>query len=277
MTSISGQSVQESATSVGDLEDRLRAVRKRVEDACERAGRRPGDVRIVAVAKTHPPAAVAAARSAGLTDVGENRVQEMLGKMAALDGGTATRRDRSHDRDTEPCLRWHFVGRLQSNKARDVVGRTVLVHAVDRRSLGEELSKRAVAAQTVQRVLVQVNVGHDPAKAGCQPDDTGDLVGYLRGLDNLSVEGLTTIPPLPPEEVDQAEAARPHFAELRDIRDRLRDHWPEVRHLSMGMTADFEVAVEEGATILRLGRALFGPRVPAGGAGRAHPRAEGLP
>lgn len=227
---------------------RLDDVRRRIGEACARAGREPSAVSIVAVTKTHPPDVVQAALDAGLTDVGESRVQEMLAKMRRVPG----------DGGAGPF--WHLVGRLQSNKAKDVVGRAVLVHSVGRRSLAEELSKRAGQAGVVQRVLVQVNVGEDPAKGGVASDRTMDLLEYVRELPNVAVEGLMTIPPLPGPDADQAEAARPHFRRLRELRDDARERWPEVAHLSMGMSADFEVAVEEGATIVRLGTVLLGPR-----------------
>ena len=166
--------------------------------------------------------------------------------------------------------RWHLFGRLQRNKARDVVGHQVLVHSLDRRSLADALSRRAQDADVVQRALVQVNVGEDPAKGGCEADEALDLVAYARELPHLSVEGLMTIPPLPGPSDDANDAAQPHFAALRQLRDEARGRWPEVVHLSMGMTADVEAAVSEGATMVRLGTALFGPRGsgpwrPAGG------------
>jgi pyridoxal phosphate enzyme (YggS family) len=223
--------------------DRVAAVRRRIAAACETAGRRPADVLLIAVSKTHPPAAAEAVVDAGIADLGENRVRELVAKQDRVEGA-----------------RWHFVGQLQSRKARDVVGRQVLVHSVDRRSLADALSRRAAAAEVLQRVLVQVNVGDDPAKGGCDVDGTLDLVAYARALPNLAVEGLMTVPPLPPADVDQDEAARPHFATLRGLRDEARSRWPEVVHLSMGMSADLEAAVAEGATMVRIGTAIFGPR-----------------
>lgn len=226
---------------------RIEEVRRRIADACARVDREPSAVGIVAVTKTHPPEVVRAVLAAGLTDLGESRVQEMLAKMKRVPG----------DGGAGPY--WHLVGRLQSNKARDVVGRAVLVHSVGRRSLADELSKRAGQAGVVQRVLLQVNVGEDPAKGGCPPDRTLELLEYVRDLPHLAVEGLMTIPPMPRPHEDAGEASRPHFRTLRELRDEARSRWPEVAHLSMGMSADFEAAVEEGATIVRVGRALFRP------------------
>ncbi|MDP9022105.1 MAG: YggS family pyridoxal phosphate-dependent enzyme [Actinomycetota bacterium] len=225
------------------MAQRAAAVRRRIADACRRAGRVPSSVTVVAVTKGHPAPLTQAAVDAGLVDIGESRVREMLVKAAQVHGG-----------------RWHMVGRLQSNKAKDVIAHATLVHSVDRRSLADALSARARHAGVVQRVLVQVNVGEDPAKAGCPAEDTLALVADVRDLPHLAVEGLMTIPPLAPRGADQAEVSRAHFARLRRLRDQARARWPEVAHLSMGMSADFEAAVEEGATIVRLGTVLFGPR-----------------
>jgi PLP dependent protein len=226
-----------------DVATNLGVVRGRIAAAAEQAQRRPTDVQLIGVTKTHPPELCRAAVAAGLADLGENRVQELVAKHPHV-----------------PGARWHLIGRLQRNKVKDVVGRHVLVHSLDRRSLADALSRRAARAGVVQRVLVQVNVGDDPAKGGCEVDDALDLVAYARDLPNLAVEGLMTVPPMPPEGVDHAEAARPHFATLRRLRDAARSRFPEVVHLSMGMSADLEAAVGEGATMIRIGTALFGPR-----------------
>ncbi len=226
-----------------DVAERVGIARERLEAAANAAGRRVADVRLLAVSKTHPPELAAAAVTAGVVDLGENRVQELMAKQPLVQGA-----------------RWHLIGALQRNKVRDVVGRQVLVHSLDRRSLADALSARAERAGSVQRVLVQVNVAADPAKGGCRLDELDELVAYARDLPNLAVEGLMTIPPMPTAGADPADAARPHFASLREARDRLRSRYPEVVHLSMGMSADLEAAVAEGATIVRLGTAIFGPR-----------------
>jgi PLP dependent protein len=238
----------------GEVAVRFAEVRARLDAAALAAGRHPSEVLLIAVTKTHPPELVRAAVEAGIVDVGENRVQELLAKEPHV-----------------PGARWHLIGTLQRNKARDVVGRQVLVHSLDRRSLADALSSRAASAGVLQRVLVQVNVGDDPSKGGCDLSETEELVAYARDLPNLAVEGLMTIPPLPPAGVDAQSAARPHFAALRAQRDQLRQRFPEVVHLSMGMSADLEAAVGEGATMVRLGTALFGPR----GAGPWRPQEDG--
>jgi PLP dependent protein len=221
---------------------RLAAVRDRVALACARADRSPASVRIIGVTKTHPPSVALEAVGAGLVDLGENRVQELLAKYGRVAGA-----------------RWHLVGQLQRNKVRDVVGRQILVHSVDRRRLADALSRRAEQMGSLQRILIQVNVGDDPAKGGCRVDETRDLVAYARELPNLAVEGLMTIPPLPSGD-DPGAASRGHFARLRELRDGVREEFPEVVHLSMGMSDDLEAAVEQGATMIRIGTAVFGPR-----------------
>ncbi|HEX2026376.1 MAG TPA: YggS family pyridoxal phosphate-dependent enzyme [Nitriliruptorales bacterium] len=236
---------------------RLEDVRRCIADACRRSGRSPAAVTIVAVTKTHPPEVARTAVAAGVTDLGEARVQELLAKMSQVDGA-----------------RWHMVGRLQRNKARQLVGRGVLVHSLDRRELADELSRRAADAGVLQRALVQVNVAGDASKAGCHPDEALDLVGYARQLPNLAIEGLMTIGPLP-EHGGAGPDARACFTRLRGLRDRARARWAEVTHLSMGMSGDFETAVEAGATIVRLGTVLFGPRRDAGPGGGARRRTGG--
>ncbi|WP_083441766.1 YggS family pyridoxal phosphate-dependent enzyme [Nitriliruptor alkaliphilus] len=222
---------------------RVDEVRGRVAAACAAADRSPASVLLITVTKTHPPSVARTAVAAGLVDLGENRVEELLAKAPLVEGA-----------------RWHLIGQLQRRKARDVVGRQVLVHGVDRRSLADALSRRAQDAGTLQRVLVQVNVGDDPAKAGCGVADALDLVAYARQLPNLTVEGLMTVPPMPPDGGDANAVARPHFARLRELRDDARSRFPEVVHLSMGMSADLEAAVTEGATMVRVGTAILGPR-----------------
>jgi PLP dependent protein len=228
---------------VTDIAARIADARARIDAAARAADRRAVDVQLIAVTKTHPPYAAQAAVDAGVADLGENRVQELLAKLPEVSGA-----------------RWHLIGRLQRNKTRDIVGRHILVHGLDRASLARSLSSRAADAQVVQRVLVQVNVGDDPAKGGCSLAEVGELVAYARDLPNLAVEGLMTVPPMPPSDEDPVAHARPHFAALRAARDDVRSRFPEVAHLSMGMSADLEAAVAEGATMVRLGTALFGPR-----------------
>lgn len=225
------------APGAAQVPARLEEVRARIRRAAEEAGRSPHAVTLVAVSKLFPAELIQAAREAGQADFGESRAQELRRKSKALGRG----------------VRWHFVGRLQRNKVRDVVGVASLIHSVDRLELAEAIAERARRAQRVQRVLVQVNVGDDPAKGGCAAEDAPALIAKVRALGGIACEGLMTVPPL---DVDP----RPVFAALRDLRDDVRTRFPEVQHLSMGMTNDFEVAVSEGATIVRVGEAVFGPR-----------------
>lgn len=222
--------------SSADLGGRLATVTRRVAAAATRVGRVPSSITLVAVSKGFDDRVIAAARDAGQVDFGENRVQELKAKAAVL-----------------PGIRWHFIGRLQRNKVRDVVGVASLIHSVDRLELAEELSARAHRSSRVQRILVQVNADADPAKAGCAIDAAPAFVERVRALPGVACEGLMTMPAI---DVDP----RPAFARLRKLRNDLRDDFPEIQHLSMGMSNDFEVAVEEGATIVRVGQAVFGPR-----------------
>lgn len=217
---------------------RLQRVQERIAAAAARAGRDPAGVTLVAVSKTFPPSLIAEAVAAGVTDLGENRAQELKQKHAVL-GGIA---------------RWHFVGNLQTNKVRHVVGIAALVHSVDRYGLAEAIARRARSLGVVQDVLIEVNVTGEPTKHGVEPPRLAALAEALRGLPGIAVRGLMTMAPLSPDPED----ARPVFKELARLRDELPGEGPF--ELSMGMSGDFEVAVEEGATLVRIGEAIFGPR-----------------
>jgi pyridoxal phosphate enzyme (YggS family) len=210
--------------------DNLAAVRERVAAAATRAGRDPESVLLVGASKTVSASALLPTLAAGLVDYGENRAQELAAKAAELDG-------------VAPPPRWHFFGRLQRNKVAALAPRVTLWHTVDRAELGVAIARKAPGA----RVLVPVNVARESQKGGCDPDDAADVVAALRALD-LQVTGLMTMPPAD-------EDPRPWFAALRRLATRL-----ELAELSMGMSGDFEVAIEEGATIVRVGRAIFGAR-----------------
>ncbi len=219
------------------LQDRLARVREVVADCQRRAGlSRP--VRIVAVTKTHGPDLVRAAWGAGLRDVGENRVQEALPKQ---------------DATADLPLAWHLVGGLQRNKARQVAGRFALIHSVDRLDLARELDRRAVACQ---QILVQVNCSGEPQKGGVAPAEFPELIDRVRALEHLEVIGLMTMAAAGAGEAEQ----RRSFALLRELRDRAERAGASLPELSMGMSDDYPAAVAEGATIVRLGSALFGDR-----------------
>lgn len=227
------------------------AVRTRIEAACTRVGRDPREVTLVAVTKTVDAARARAAVAAGLTVLGENRVQEAAAKVPEVPGAT-----------------WHLIGPLQSNKVRSALTLFDVIQSVDSIALAQRLDRVARdvrGAGPARRfgILLQVNVDDDPAKAGFAPTELADTLDVLRGCDALSVDGLMTIGRL----VDAPEAARPTFRALRALSDRHRPGGGLGPHLSMGMSDDFDVAVEEGATIVRVGRALFGerPRVDVAG------------
>jgi len=220
---------------------RLDVVRGRIAAACARAGRDPGSVRLIAVSKTVPVAAVVEALAAGQTLFGENRVQEAVAKMA----------------EAGPEAAWHLIGHLQKNKARHAAGAFALIHGIDDAELALELDRRAAARSITQPVLVQANLSGEATKSGSDEDGLMPLLATVEGLPHLELRGLMIIPP----PVGDAELSRPWFHRLRELRDRaasiLGRPLPE---LSMGMTDDFEVAIEEGATLVRIGRAIFGER-----------------
>ncbi|MGB9724366.1 MAG: YggS family pyridoxal phosphate-dependent enzyme [Chloroflexia bacterium] len=225
---------------------RLANVRERISEACRRAGRRAEEVGIVAVTKSFPAEVVRAAVAAGLSEIGENRVQEARDKRALL-GDLAG-------------VRWHLVGHLQKNKAGLALALFDLIHSVDDVELARVLERRAAALGRTVPVLLEVNVGEEASKFGFPPREEVlfQAVEAILVLPHLRLEGLMTVAPI----VSDPEEVRPTFARLRTLRERLRGRFPEApwTHLSMGMTDDYVVAVEEGATLIRLGRALFGER-----------------
>jgi pyridoxal phosphate enzyme (YggS family) len=219
----------------------IEAVRERVARACARSGRDPAEVRIVAVSKTFPVEDVRELVHSGHTLFGENRVQEALRKIP-LAG---------------PEVTWHLVGHLQRNKAKHAVGAFALLHGVDSDELAREIDRCAARASLRQRVLIQVNVGSEPTKAGVAPEALDELVECVATLEHVELQGLMAIPP----QEDTPEASRPWFKKLRELRDGSRNRVGRaLPELSMGMTDDFEVAIEEGATLVRIGRAIFGER-----------------
>lgn len=224
--------------------ERVRAVRARIAAAAARAGRDPAGVTLVAVSKAFPAEAIRAAAAGGVSHIGENRVQEAIPKIEAIG----------------PAVHWHLVGHLQTNKAKKVVRSFEWIHSLDSVRLAEALQKAAEAVgRDAVPVLVEVNLGEEGGKTGVRE---AELLPLLRGLapfPRVRVEGLMAIPPF----LEDPEAARPAFARLRALAEKARaEALPHVRmtHLSMGMSHDFEVAVEEGATMVRIGTAIFGPR-----------------
>jgi pyridoxal phosphate enzyme (YggS family) len=225
----------------GGIAERWYAVAAQVAAACARAGRSPAEVTLVAVSKTHPAEAVRAAAAAGARDFGESYAQELATKRQACGelGGA----------------RWHFIGRLQRNKAKLVAGRVALVHAVDSVELAEELAKRAQGA--VQPILIAVNVAGEATKGGVDPAAAPALAAAIARVPGVRLDGLMTIPP----PSDDPEASRGSFLALRALRDRLQQELgAPLPALSMGMSDDYEVAIACGATHVRIGTAIFGAR-----------------
>jgi len=222
----------------------LEAVRARIAEAARRAGRDPAAITIVAVTKGHPIAAAREALAAGLGDIGENRVQEALEKMGAW---------------PDAPVRWHLIGHLQRNKAKHAVGRFALIHSLDSVRLADALEQEAAKRDLVQDVLVEVNVAREPQKSGAMPEEAEAVVAHAATHPHLRVRGLMTMAPL----TDEERVIRATFRGLRELRDRCASRFAvRPSHLSMGMSNDFEIAVEEGATMLRLGTVLFGERQP---------------
>ena len=213
------------------IRDNLAGVERRIAEACARAKRKRETVTLVAVSKTLPAAAVEEAIAAGATDVGENRVQEAREKRPAVQG----------------AAKWHLIGHLQSNKAKDAVKVFDVIQTIDSVALAQKISKAAVGWL---EVLLEVNIGSEPQKSGFHPDEIAGAADEISALPNIRLRGLMTIPP-----VGTADETRSYFRRLREARDALG-----LKELSMGMSEDFEVAIEEGATIVRVGRAIFGER-----------------
>lgn len=215
------------------IADNLKDVTRRIARSCEKAGRPASDVRLVCVTKEAALEDVKEVIGLGVTDIGENRVKSALSKYKAIGEKT----------------KWHLIGHLQTNKARDAVKIFSLIHSLDSLKLASALDGEAKKAGKVQDALVQVNVSGEESKFGIRPDETPSFLKELRLYPNINILGLMTIAP----EVAVSEEARPYFRQLRELRDSIGG----LKELSMGMTGDFEVAIEEGATLIRVGRAIF--------------------
>lgn len=236
-----------SQTEIGPdgLTERLALVRQRIETSATRCGREPEDVTLIAVSKTHPPEILRRAIEAGVLDLGENRVQEADAKI------TEVGRERA---------RWHLIGHLQANKARRAVALFDVVHSLDSASLARRLDRLCAASSREELpVLIQVDLAGEETKSGVDEDELPRMVEAVVACERLRLSGLMTLPPF----FEDAELARPYFRRLRELRDALasRGNFGPLRgELSMGMSHDFEVAIEEGATMVRVGTAIFGAR-----------------
>lgn len=226
-----------------NLESRIDEIRERIGSAAARSGRRAEDVKLVAVTKQVEPDVIARAAEYGIRAFGENYAQELRLKQEII------------NRAVGENVEWHFIGRLQRNKVKYLVGSVALIHSLDTVSAASEIDRRARASGIKMPVLVEVNTGGE-SKGGVEPEALDDFLHELAGLQGVGVNGLMTMPPY----FDDPEKARPYFAALRDLRNRLSAKYPGLKELSMGMSGDFEAAIEEGATIVRIGSAIFGNR-----------------
>ncbi|CUQ65264.1 YggS family pyridoxal phosphate-dependent enzyme [Candidatus Nitrospira inopinata] len=226
------------------IAQRVHSILSAIRTAAERAGRSPGDVKLVAATKTVTIDRIREGIGAGLSILGENRVQEAVPKIAALAG--------------EP-VRWHFIGQLQRRKVRSIIGLFDLIHSVDSLELAQEIDRRAAESGRVQDVLLEVNVGGESSKAGFHPDGLEPAIPAIAGLSHVRIKGLMTIPP----PTREAEEARVYFRKLRALGEAVAARkipGVSMEELSMGMSNDYRVAIEEGATLVRIGSAIFGAR-----------------
>jgi pyridoxal phosphate enzyme (YggS family) len=227
-----------------EIAENLERVRAQIADAAKKNGRSPGDIELVAISKTHEAEKVRAAFDAGQQLFGESRVQEARAKIPLLPS----------------ALRWHFVGRLQKNKIRHALPLFELFHSVDSLPLARDMNRIAEEEGVHPRILLEVNVAGEGSKIGFAPESLGSEMDALLDLPRLTIEGLMTIPPLAAE----AEASRRYFVALRELRDQFAGQFQILLpQLSMGMSGDFAIAIEEGATLVRVGTAIFGKRTPA--------------
>jgi pyridoxal phosphate enzyme (YggS family) len=223
------------------LAENLDSIQQRIRAACERAGRNPDSVTLLAVTKGQPPEVVNEAGKLGLTFLGENKIQEAKAKIPLSSGK----------------LRWHFIGHLQTNKCRDAVELFEFIQSVDSLHLAQEISKRAEQAGKNIPILLEVNLAGEASKFGYRPDILEAELNQINSLPRIAIHGLMTVPPW----TSNAENVRPVFRQLRELKERAEQVLgAPLPHLSMGMSGDFEVAIEEGATIVRIGTSLFGPR-----------------
>lgn len=227
--------------------ENLEDVRRRIREAAERVGRDPEEIELVAVTKNVSVSFIEEAVQSGVENIGENRAQEAVKKFQQL--GTEINGKK---------FSWHFVGHLQTNKVRQIIDFIDLIHSLSSLSLASEIDKRAGRIGKIQRVLVQVNVAKEKGKFGLDPDSVFEFLHEIRKLDNLQVEGLMTVPPL----FDNPQEARPIFAQFKRLFDQARNELRDMslKYLSMGMTNDFEIAIEEGSNMVRIGRAIFQER-----------------
>lgn len=224
------------------VKDRYEIVLDNIKKACERSGRNPDDVTLISVTKTHGAELINEAIDAGAKDIGENKAQELCNKYD----------------DIKP-VRWHFIGHLQTNKVKTIIDKVAMIHSVDSEKLAAEIDKRAKASGIVMDILVEINIGMEDSKSGATEDEARDLIKKIRDeYQNLRVRGLMCVPPI----TDNPENSRRYFRRLKDIFESIKELSEDKNFdtLSMGMSGDYEVAIEEGATVVRVGTAIFGAR-----------------
>lgn len=224
------------------VKDRYEIVVENIKKACERSGRNPEDITLISVTKTHGAELINEAIDAGAKDIGENKAQELCNKYD----------------DVKP-VRWHFIGHLQTNKVKTIVDKVVMIHSVDSDKLASEIDKRAKSSGVVMDILVEINIGMEDSKSGATEEEARDLIKKIRDeYQNLRVRGLMCVPPI----TDNPENSRRYFRKLKDIFESIKELSEDENFdtLSMGMSGDYEVAIEEGATVVRVGTAIFGAR-----------------
>lgn len=224
------------------VKDRYEIVLENIKKACERSGRNPEDITLISVTKTHGAELINEAIDAGAKDIGENKAQELCNKYD----------------DVKP-VRWHFIGHLQTNKVKTIVDKVVMIHSVDSDKLASEIDKRAKSSGVVMDILVEINIGMEDSKSGATEEEARDLIKKIRDeYQNLRVRGLMCVPPI----TDNPENSRRYFRKLKDIFESIKELSEDESFdtLSMGMSGDYEVAIEEGATVVRVGTAIFGAR-----------------
>lgn len=227
------------------VKENILKIRQRIASVCSKINRDPDSITIVAASKGRDPQQIKEAIEAGIIDIGENRIQEALEKYKATGAARYAQR-----------IKWHMIGHLQTNKVKEALNLFSLIQSVDSLRLAREIDKHAVRVNKIQDILVEVNISGEPTKFGLKPDAATGVIKEMAGLKNINIKGLMTIAPL----VDNPEKARPYFRHLRELRDelnaRLMTH-DALRILSMGMSDDFEAAIEEGSNMIRLGRVIF--------------------
>ena len=233
------------------IKENLLRVMERIEKAARKAGRDPEEIKLVAVSKTVETDRVKEAIEAGVTILGENYVQEAQKKIEEIGRPACTERF-----GEGRLVSWHFIGHLQSNKAKYAVRLFDMIHALDSVSLAEELNRRAEQADGLMKVMIEVNLSKEATKFGTDEKMVLNLAKRIQGLKHLFLEGLMTMPPY----FDSPEMSRPYYIALRELKERMVKEGIPVNDLSMGMSKDFEIAIEEGATFVRVGTAIFGPR-----------------